>query len=337
MMKLQLPLVLVLISGAVAFACSDDEDDASDASGGKQSVAGAGGAPVAAGGRPAPAEGAAGASTGEGGRPPIQDAGEAGQAASSAGLGGAEMAGAGAGAGGAPVLTVTLAADGRLEGIDAGGTPRTLYFHGRDFPSFFEAAPAVSRCREQCADTFPPFRVDDVVASEGLDATAFGELLRDDGTLQVTYRGWPLYTHASDTSTGAHVGEGVDELWHAAREPFPTLILMRQDMPNDSGLYLADGSGRTLYLLLGDQAGTESADPVSTCTTKGCRKAWPTFAPSPVRPVSSLTKDLAVFIRPDDGQLQVAYGGLPLYYFVDDVLPGDLLGLGRPSWVLATP
>jgi predicted lipoprotein with Yx(FWY)xxD motif len=337
MMKLQLPLVLALISGSVAFACSGDDDDAVDASGGKQSVAGGGGVPVGVGGRPAPAEGGAGGSTGDGGRPPIQAAGEAGQAASAAGLGGAEMAGAGAGAGGAPALTIQLAADGRLEGIDAAGTPRTLYFHGRDFPSFFEAAPAVSRCSEPCSVTWPPFHVDDVVAGEGLDGAAFGELEREDGTLQVTYRGWPLYAHAADSSPGDHVGEGMEELWHAAREPFPTLILMRQDMPQDSGLYLADGSGRTLYRLLGDQAGTASADPVSTCTTKGCRRAWPTFAPSPVKPVSSLTKGLAVFIRPDDSQLQVAYDGLPLYYFVDDVLPGDLLGVGRPSWVLATP
>lgn len=336
MIKHQLLVVLALLGGSVALSCSGDDDDSVEALGGQPSAAGEGGVLVGAGGSPVPAAAGAGASSGEGGHL-SQAAGEAGQAASAAGLGGAETAGAGAGAGGAPALTIQLAADGRIEGINASGTPRTLYFHGRDFPSFFEAAPAVSRCSEPCSVTWPPFHVDDVVAGEGLDGAAFGELEREDGTLQVTYRGWPLYAHAADSSPGDHVGEGVDQLWHAAREPFPTLILMRQDTPQDSGLYLADGSGRTLYRLLGDQAGTASADPVSTCTTKGCRRAWPTFAPSPVKPVSSLTKGLAVFIRPDDGQLQVAYDGLPLYYFVDDVLPGDLLGVGRPSWVLATP
>jgi predicted lipoprotein with Yx(FWY)xxD motif len=336
MIKHQLPLVLALLSGPVAMSCSGDDDDAVDASGGQQSLAGAGGAPVGAGGRPAPPEGGAGASSGDAGRPASQAAGDAGQAASGAGFAGAETTGAGAGAGGAPALTIQLAADGRLEGIDSAGMPRTLYFYGRDFPSF-EAAPAVSRCGAPCNVTWPPFHVDDVVVGEGLEGTAFGELEREDGTLQTTYRGWPVYAHVADVSPDAHVGEGVDQLWHAAREPFPTLIVMRQDMPQDSGLYLADGSGRTLYLLLGDQPATPSADPVSTCTTKGCRNAWPTFAPSPVKPVSSLTKGVAIFIRPDDGLLQLAYDGLPLYYFANDLLPGDLLGLGRPSWILARP
>lgn len=51
---------------------------------------------------------------------------------------------------------------------------------------------------------------------EGVDATLLGTITRDDGTLQVTYNGWPLYLFAGDTAAGDTNGQGLDEfggLW----------------------------------------------------------------------------------------------------------------------------
>jgi predicted lipoprotein with Yx(FWY)xxD motif len=37
-----------------------------------------------------------------------------------------------------------------------------------------------------------------------------GTTTRDDGSMQVTYNGHPLYTYVSDTSAGATNGQGVN-------------------------------------------------------------------------------------------------------------------------------
>ena len=68
-----------------------------------------------------------------------------------------------------------------------------------------------------CATEWPPLVSDgDPVAGEGVDASLLGTITRDDGTMQVTYNGWPLYLFEEDTAAGDTNGQGVDEfggLW----------------------------------------------------------------------------------------------------------------------------
>jgi predicted lipoprotein with Yx(FWY)xxD motif len=51
-----------------------------------------------------------------------------------------------------------------------------------------------------------------------------GTIRRPEGTLQVTYRGLPLYTFASDKKPGQVKGEGLKDVgvWHAALVPTRT-------------------------------------------------------------------------------------------------------------------
>jgi predicted lipoprotein with Yx(FWY)xxD motif len=54
------------------------------------------------------------------------------------------------------------------------------------------------------------------VAGEGVDATLLGTITRDDGSLQVTYNGWPLYLYKTDVMAGDYYGQGLDDfggLW----------------------------------------------------------------------------------------------------------------------------
>ena len=69
-----------------------------------------------------------------------------------------------------------------------------------------------------CATEWPPLVSDgDPVAGEGVDASLLGTITRDDGTMQVTYNGWPLYLFEEDTAAGDTNGQGIDEfggLWY---------------------------------------------------------------------------------------------------------------------------
>ena len=68
-----------------------------------------------------------------------------------------------------------------------------------------------------CAAEWPPLVSQGApVAGEGVDATLLGTITRDDGTLQVTYNGWPLYLFVEDAAPGDTNGQGIDEfggLW----------------------------------------------------------------------------------------------------------------------------
>ena len=69
-----------------------------------------------------------------------------------------------------------------------------------------------------CATEWPPLlTVGDPVAGDGVDSTLLGTITREDGSVQVTYNGWPLYFFAADTVAGDTNGQGIDEfggLWY---------------------------------------------------------------------------------------------------------------------------
>ena len=75
--------------------------------------------------------------------------------------------------------------------------------------------------------------------------------------------------------------------------------------------------GMTLYVYDPDTAGK------ATCTG-GCATAWPPLAASSSdKPVGKYT-----IVTRDDGSLQWAYNGKPLYTWRNDKAPGDMTGDG---------
>lgn len=86
---------------------------------------------------------------------------------------------------------------------------RSLYLFTRDE----QGGP--STCYEQCAENWPPLIIEgDAEAGEGTDASLLGTVVRDDGSTQVTYHGWPLYYFARDEAPGDRAGQGVGEVWY---------------------------------------------------------------------------------------------------------------------------
>ena len=101
------------------------------------------------------------------------------------------------------------------------------------------------------------------------------------------------------------------------------------------GSYLADGSGRSLYLFTSD--GVNSSSCSGTCSTY-----WPALAGSgtPAAATGVTAGLLASFIRPD-GSRQISYAGHPLYHYALDSAAGDTKGQGLNDfgarWWLLSP
>lgn len=106
------------------------------------------------------------------------------------------------------------------------------------------------------------------------------------------------------------------------------------------GTYLTDAEGMTLYLFTNDEPGSG----MSSCTGD-CAANWPPFtAEEPLTLPEGVPGELTLISR-DDGTQQVAYNGMPLYYWVNDEAPGDTTGhevgdvwyVVNPSEAGATP
>jgi predicted lipoprotein with Yx(FWY)xxD motif len=101
------------------------------------------------------------------------------------------------------------------------------------------------------------------------------------------------------------------------------------------GQVLVDGRGLTVYLFEADKDGA------SVCYA-GCAANWPPLLTDgmPVAGEGAVQSLLGTTTR-RDGKLQVTYNGSPLYYFVADKKPGDLLGQGIDAfggeWYVLSP
>ena len=89
-----------------------------------------------------------------------------------------------------------------------------------------------------------------------------------------------------------------------------------------AGEYLADSQGRALYYFKKDEAGK------SNCSGD-CLAIWPAFTQEDFDvPEAFDKKDFDTIRREDNGEKQVTYKGLPLYYFAKDQQKGDVNGQG---------
>jgi len=106
-------------------------------------------------------------------------------------------------------------------------------------------------------------------------------------------------------------------------------------MNTNLGKVLTDAKGMTLYYFITDTPGSGS----STCyAAANCSRFWPVFYTGSV--VVSPPLDPADFssIARTDGAQQTTYYGWPLYYFLNDKVPGDVKGENvLKTWYVARP
>ena len=97
------------------------------------------------------------------------------------------------------------------------------------------------------------------------------------------------------------------------------------------GKVLTDAYGRTLYFFTKDAKGT------SMCTD-GCLNNWPVFYADGMEFGAGLNAPDFGSINRGNGVMQTTFKGWPLYYFVNDTLPGSMKGEGAiGKWFVAKP
>lgn len=180
-----------------------------------------------------------------------------------------------------------------------------------------------SNCTGGCAENWPPLTVDgDSVPVAPLSVPGeLGTTEREDGSMQVTYNGWPLYGWVNDEGPGDTTGQAVNDVWWVANLN-PSVQVAEHP---EHGSILVGPTGMTLYLFDNDEDG------VSNCTG-GCATNWPPLVggfdeAAGVLPLAGEGVDGELsLVERDDGGMQVAYDGVPLYYWANDSVPGDATG-----------
>lgn len=212
----------------------------------------------------------------------------------------------------------------------------TLYRFDQD-----TAEPPKSNCDGDCVETWPPVLVEDVTAGEGIDESLLGEVVRADGSKQLTVGGWPAYHYVKDVNAGDVKGQGVGGKWFAltpegkkaqeiAGQPG---LSTREDA--ELGEIVVDGDGRTVYRFMNDEAWPE---PVSACTG-ACLEKWPVVAPVDINDTKDIQKkNYMTFTRPDNEVGQQTINCWPIYTFAGDEAAGETNGQGvGGTWYAVRP
>jgi predicted lipoprotein with Yx(FWY)xxD motif len=101
---------------------------------------------------------------------------------------------------GAAVVSVGTAANVGEVLVDSKGM--TLYYFQKD-----QKGSGKSKCSGACASAWPPLTTSgEATGMTGVQASMLGTIKRSDGTEQVTYAGWPLYTFVEDKKPGEDNG-----------------------------------------------------------------------------------------------------------------------------------
>jgi predicted lipoprotein with Yx(FWY)xxD motif len=99
------------------------------------------------------------------------------------------------------------------------------------------------------------------------------------------------------------------------------------------GTYLVNDTGFTLYYFANDAPGNGT----STCYGE-CVRLWPLFYAENIVVPEGLNETDFTAVEREDGSMQTAYKGWPLYFYYLDMKEGDVIGQGvRDVWFVINP
>lgn len=96
----------------------------------------------------------------------------------------------------------------KADGILVTVSGMTVYTFDKDV-----ADSGKSSCNDACAKNWPP------VSAKGIKLSApYSSVTREDGALQLAYKGKPLYLFAADKKAGDRNGDKVKDVWHVVKD-----------------------------------------------------------------------------------------------------------------------
>jgi len=206
-----------------------------------------------------------------------------------------------------------------------------------------------SACTGACTRDWTPFKAPTMAVAP----VDWSVMQRADGIRQWAYKGTPLYRYNGDQAAGDARGHGIQsERWLAyVLESVPALPSWVTVQGSDAGLILADSQGRTLYgrtqsrirggapapadihaaAIRSERPGYEVIGGARTTDCTECARSYwkPVLAAQQDKPSGNWS-----IVKRDDGKLQWAFKGEPLYTHERDTWPGALNGVrsGDRSW-----
>jgi predicted lipoprotein with Yx(FWY)xxD motif len=208
------------------------------------------------------------------------------------------------------VSPVTIGtANSTLGTVITGAGGMTLYYFAKD-----AVDSDTSACTGTCADTWPAFSADTIQVSSPLSMADFDIYTQADGKKQVRTNGLRLYYYKGDTQPGDVKGDNLNKVWFAAT-PYEYIKIATS---TERGSYLMDSQGKTLYYFIQDTPGN------STLSGSGLAE-FPLFGPRLISTPSSLNSKDFTYVTRKDNLSQLAYKGMPLYYYIGDKNSGDTL------------
>ena len=108
---------------------------------------------------------------------------------------------------GVPSYTIMLSTNAKLGNYLVDGNGEALYWYTKD-------SVGQSACTASCIKAWPAFTASSLVVPSALNAADFSTITRDDGTKQVTYKGYPLYYWVNDKKRGDVTGQDVGKVWY---------------------------------------------------------------------------------------------------------------------------
>ena len=108
-------------------------------------------------------------------------------------------------------LTIMTANNSTLGTYLVDGNGMTLYYFADDAPNSGE-----SSCGDTCVQYWPPFHTGQIILHRHLSWFDVDTIYREDGSAQITYKGWPLYYYTNDYNPGEIRGQGINGVWFVA-------------------------------------------------------------------------------------------------------------------------
>jgi predicted lipoprotein with Yx(FWY)xxD motif len=122
------------------------------------------------------------------------------------GGGGSSTTSTPASTGGGAAAVVAVADNPKLGKILVDSKGNTLYYFEKD-----KQGGTSSSCSGACASVWPAVTTSGTAKPQkGAQASKLGTIKRSDGSTQVTYNGWPLYTYTVDSAPGQTTGEDIN-------------------------------------------------------------------------------------------------------------------------------